>query len=357
MWITSSLSTAFAPTAIALGNFDGVHLGHQAVIRSISPGGYGQKIHLGGDPVSESIDISRLKGYSDRFPLLLGSYGFKVSQLPPINPANAPVPTVVTFYPHPREFFSGKSQPYLTPLAEKAAFMEQLGVCQLVLLPFNQELANLSPTVFVEEILLGRLQARQVCVGADFRFGHDRSGNVTLLEQLATQRGVQVTVMQLSQDDGERISSSRIRQALWAGDPTQAEQLLGRPYCLMGPVVQGQQLGRKLGFPTANLQVSPDKFLPRTGVYSVLVYGIPDQAPHQGLPGVMNLGVRPTVDGQTQTVEVHVLNWQGNLYDCTLRVALKEFLRPEQRFDSLDHLKAQIKADCTAAQAVLQVGN
>ena len=133
----------------------------------------------------------------------------------------------------------------------------------------------------------------------------------------------------------------------------QVQPLLGRPYRLLGNVVKGQQLGRQLGFPTANLQVPPEKFLPRTGVYSAWVYGVPDHADEEALPAVMNLGVRPTVDGQNQSIEVHLLNWQGDLYGQTLTVALKDFLRPEQRFDSLEHLKAQIQADCAAALAIL----
>jgi riboflavin kinase/FMN adenylyltransferase len=264
-----------------------------------------------------------------------------------------PLPTVVTFYPHPKTFFSGQVRAWLTPLSEKAACLRQLGVRQLILLPFNAELAHLSPRVFVEEILLKRLRACHISVGNDFRFGHQRAGDVSLLKSLAEQQGTQVTVVELAHMGGYRISSSRIRQALCVGDMVTVQQLLGRPYWITGRVVQGQQLGRQLGFPTANLQVTPDKFLPRTGVYSVRVYGINEGIADTSLPGVMNLGVRPTVEGQTQTLEVHLLNWQGDLYGKQLTVALMNFLRPEQRFDSLEHLKAQIQADCAAALAVL----
>ena len=356
MWITSSLSTAHTPTDVALGNFDGVHLGHQTVIRPILPAQPEANTEA-REPVFEIGQVSALRGYSDRCPLPIDPCDCEPWQDYSQQSEGIPIPTVVTFYPHPREFFSGEVRPWLTPLDEKAVFMKQLGVHQLVLLPFNRELANLSPETFVNAVLLDRLQAQRISVGADFRFGHKRLGDVTLLERLATQRGTMVTVVELAQDAGDRISSSRIRRALCSGDVPQAQQLLGRPYLLTGRVVRGQQLGRQLGFPTANLRVSPDKFLPRTGVYSVWVYGVPGQAPHQRLPGVMNLGVRPTVDGQVQTIEVHLLNWQGDLYNCKLTVALKDFLRPEQRFDSLDHLKAQIQADCAAAQALLKVGN
>ncbi|MEM0980624.1 MAG: bifunctional riboflavin kinase/FAD synthetase [Cyanobacteria bacterium P01_H01_bin.58] len=355
MWITSSLPTAHVPTDIALGNFDGVHLGHQTVIRPILPASFcDNDSGLAGDAsLRQMWDVSALQGYSDRCVQLLTPCHAESTSPPVQNQPSHSIPTVVTFYPHPREFFSGQVRPWLTPLAEKAAFMRYLGVQQLVLLPFNQELAHLSSHDFVEEILFKRLQARHLSVGADFRFGHGRSGDATLLERLAVQRDIQVSVVDLARDEGDRISSSQIRQALCTGDVVQAQGLLGRPYQLSGRVILGQQLGRQLGFPTANLQVPADKFLPRTGVYSVQVYGIPQLSPHQALPGVMNIGVRPTVNGQKQTIEVHLLNWTGDLYDTTLIVALKGFLRPEQRFDSLEHLKAQIQADCEAAQAVL----
>lgn len=349
------MSTAHTPTDIALGNFDGVHLGHQTVIRPILPIAPSEAQVSAEKHLTAPQALAMLRGYSDRCPLLLDSCDFQSASPPIERPPGAPspIPTVVTFYPHPQEFFSGKSRPWLTPLPEKAAFMKQLGVRQLVLLPFNAELSNLPPEVFIEEVLLDRLQARHISVGADFRFGHQRQGDVTLLEKLATRRGAQVTVVDLAQKGGDRISSSRIRQALCAGDIDQVQQLMGRPYRLVGRVVQGQQLGRQLGFPTANLQVPSEKFLPRTGVYSALVFGVPGHPADAGLPSVMNLGVRPTVDGQNQSIEVHLLNWQGNLYGHTLTVALKGFLRPEQRFDSIDHLKAQIQADCEAALALL----
>lgn len=325
-----------------MGNFDGVHLGHQTVIRPILP--------VSSPQTLVSVELS---GYSDRCPSLLGSCDFP-SSTPPDHPdITGPIPTVVTFYPHPQEFFSGQARPWLTPLEEKARFMAQLGVRQLVLLPFNKELSGLEPQAFVEQVLLDRLQAKHISVGADFRFGCQRKGNADLLKDLAAQRGTEVTVIDLAQADGDRISSSRIRQALCVGDISEVTQLMGRPYQLRGRVVQGQQLGRQLGFPTANLHVPPEKFLPRTGVYSVLVLGVPGCPETQGWPGVMNLGVRPTVDGQNQSIEVHLLNWQGNLYGHTLTVTLQGFLRPEQRFESLEALKAQIQADCESALAML----
>jgi riboflavin kinase/FMN adenylyltransferase len=315
VWITSSLTTAKAPALVALGNFDGVHRGHQQVIQ----------------PVLTAASAVSSMGYA----------------------------TVVTFRPHPQEFFAGQSRPLLTPLDEKAAYLSKIGVEQLVLLPFNQTLADLSPQQFVETVLVEQLQARQISVGEDFCFGRKRSGTAADLQAIATQFGIHVQVVPLHTTNGERISSSAIRQALQSGDLSKANQLLGRPYSLVGQVVQGQQLGRTIGFPTANLKLPAEKFLPRQGVYCVWVYLSTSSQPSvlgelpQALPGVMNLGYRPTLGGVQQTVEVHLLDWSGDLYGQTLTVNLANFLRPEQKFASLEELKIQIQTDSSNARSIL----
>ncbi|PSN19215.1 bifunctional riboflavin kinase/FAD synthetase [filamentous cyanobacterium CCP5] len=351
MWITSSPSAVKAPTRVALGNFDGVHLGHREVIRPIlSPEASDSEPDALDYAVSDLTTLQWIEGYSDTpFSLLQDS---AVAPLP----GDRPVSTVLTFYPHPQEYFSGQSRPLLTPIAEKVILLRQLGVEQLILLPFNQALASLSPEDFINKILLQHLQAQHISVGRDFRFGHRRLGTVQDLSAIASAQGIQVTVADLKRTGDERISSSRIRAALAAGHLTDAEELLGRPYRLMGRVVEGQKLGRTLGFPTANLELPADKFLPCYGVYSVWVYGL-NPEPLRPHPGVMNLGYRPTVDGQSPSIEVHLLGWRGDLYGLTLTVALDRFLRPEQRFDSLEQLKQQIQADAAAATAALSVGN
>lgn len=293
---------------MALGNFDGVHPGHQQVIRPV-------------------LSV----------------------------PSEQPLcPTVVTFYPHPREFFTGRACQWLTPITEKAAFLKSLGIRQLVLLPFNQALANLTPAEFVQAILVERLQARQISVGQDFHFGRQRSGTVAELEAIAAQHQIRVHVAPLQLLDGERVSSSAIRQALAEGQIAQATRLLGRPYTLIGPVISGQQLGRTLGFPTANLQIPPEKLLPRFGVYAVQVHS---DAWNEGKwePGVMNIGVRPTVDGLQLTTEVHLLDWAGDLYGQGLTVELLHSLRSEEKFASLEALKAQIQRDCDRARSLLSL--
>ncbi|MBZ8179505.1 bifunctional riboflavin kinase/FAD synthetase [Oscillatoria salina] len=315
MWVTSSTATALTPTAVALGNFDGVHRGHRQVVQPI----------LSESPVTPEKEKELLK--------------------------HRPLATVVTFNPHPREFFTGQSRKLLTPLAEKAAQLERLGVEQLVSLPFDQEIASLSPQQFVAEILVEQLQATFISVGEDFRFGKNRAGCATELINLAAQFGIEVTVAPLETCASDRISSSLIRQALSEGEIPKANRLLGRDYTLIGQVVTGQKLGRTIGFPTANLQVPADKFLPRQGVYCVTVEKFSDfNTSPETLIGVMNLGCRPTVDGKNPTIEIHLLDWSGDLYGQKLIVSLKQFLRSEQKFPSLDALKAQIATDCQRAR-------
>lgn len=313
MQIATAPDQILTPTVVALGNFDGVHRGHQQVIRSLA----------GQVRAAEYL-------------------------------------TVVSFNPHPQEFFSQTGRTLLTPVSEKAAILAALGVQQFVLLPFDQALANLSPADFVAKILVNQLQAKAVSVGFNFGFGHRRSGSVEDLRDLAAGYGVEVMVATPQLFNQQRISSSAIRQALHNGDVQLANCLLGRCYCLVGEVVGGQQLGRTLGFPTANLALPTDKFLPQTGVYAVRVKCeslalVPDQ-PNQTVAGVLNLGHRPTVTGNqpTPTIEVHLLDWSGDLYGHTLSVDLEQYLRPEQRFPNLDALKAQIQQDCLQTREWLQ---
>lgn len=365
MWITSSLTTAKTPTRVALGNFDGVHLGHQRVIEPvlIHKGEQdGQRIKS-DNTVSTCLETAKAAfGYSN-WPASWAADSEPSPSSPNRNGYGAHLPsapetfaTVVTFFPHPQEYFSGQSKPLLTPLVEKTQQLDRLGVEQLILLPFNQHLAGLSAEAFVETVLIQGLKTEHISVGSDFRFGKGRSGDVDLLVAIATQHQIPVTVVPLKHDDDGRISSSRIRQALQQGNLANANRLLGRHYTLTGKVVQGQQLGRKLGFPTANLKLPTDKFIPRQGVYSVRVCCDTTDSPAQSSPqlGVMNIGNRPTVAGQDLSVEVHILDWSGDLYGKTLTVSLQSFLRPEQKFNSLEDLKQQIELDCQIAAADLR---
>ncbi len=345
VWITSSLQSAKVPTNIALGNFDGVHLGHRQVMAPILGERTFKTTQLALTPQSVALLHSGITARGE-------SNWIGPADINSTSPTDSqPLATVVTFSPHPQEYFSGISRPLLTPTAEKTWQLSQLGIEQLVMLPFNQALSELSPANFVEQILIKGLGARQISVGNDFRFGKGRSGNADGLRATAASHNIPVTQVSLKYEQGDRISSSRIREALQAGHPETAAQLLGRPYTLTGKVVEGKQLGRTIGFPTANLQVPSNKYLPRTGVYSVRVYGAQT---NQSFNGVMNIGNRPTVDGQSLSVEVHLLDWSGDLYNQMLTVSLEGFVRAEQKFESLEQLKRQIAEDCGIAIATLQ---
>lgn len=401
MWVTSSCTAALTPTSVALGNFDGLHLGHRQVVQPIlnrSPGqnsarviASGPNLHsnAGRDENLESEPPATCYNDSAAPPDRADSgHNYDALIRDPRAEGNSLsgrdsdgferlYSTVVTFDPHPQEFFTGQPKKLLTPLAEKVELLAAMGVEQLVLLQFDRELAALSACEFVEEILVRQLKASRISVGVDFRFGRGRAGTAVDLKSIASGYGIDVALVPLHNcGEGDRISSSAIREGLASGDLTRANQLLGRPYSLVGTVVGGQRLGRTIGFPTANIELPPEKFLPRFGVYAVRVsvkHGgdkMKEESsssqwenPKSLIPGkpsnlffvngVMNVGCRPTVDGLQPTVEVHLLDWSGDLYGQTLSASLVEFLRPEQKFASLDALKTQIQADCDIARSVL----
>ncbi len=305
-----------------------MHLGHHRVIQPVLHGG--SQLSVGGSPQSNENEHT----YS----------------------------TVVTFNPHPQEFFTGQPRALLTPLDEKVEQLRSLGVEQLVLLPFDKELSALSPEDFVEKILVQQLQCQRVSVGQDFCFGKQRRGTAKDLQLLAANYQIPVTIVPLQTYADNApvkdipISTSLIRHSLESGDIKNANLLLGRPYTLVGIVVQGQQLGRTIGFPTANLQLPNDKFVPRQGVYAVrasIVSETSDANASVQILGVMNIGDRPTINGTCLSVEVHLFDWADDLYGKKLAVQLIEFLRPEQKFPSLEALKTQIQLDCTIAREIL----
>ncbi|MCW6053079.1 bifunctional riboflavin kinase/FAD synthetase [Microcoleus sp. A2-C5] len=401
MWITSSSTAALTPTSVALGNFDGLHLGHRQVVQPIlnrSPGSSSATVSqtdqswhsqagtdenfVGEHPATWDNDSAALLERSDNRLNFDGSIAQTKAEGNSLSGHNSAAgdrlyATVVTFNPHPQEFFTGQPKKLLTPLAEKVELLAAMGVEQLVLLPFDRELAALTAAEFVEEILVRQLQASRISVGVDFRFGRGRAGTAVDLQSIASSYGIDVALIPLHNcAEGDRISSSAIREGLASGDLRKANKLLGRPYSLVGTVVGGQRLGRTIGFPTANIELPPEKFLPCFGVYAVRVSVkdgggiikdesssykwenpkslIPDRSSNVSfINGVMNVGRRPTVDGLQLTVEVHLLDWSGDLYGQTLSASLIEFLRPEQKFASLDALKNQIQADCDVARKVL----
>ncbi|WP_100898298.1 bifunctional riboflavin kinase/FAD synthetase [Nostoc flagelliforme] len=343
VWVASSSEGLLTPTAVALGKFDGVHLGHQRVIQPV--------LHAGAN-----LSVASSPQSKENQQLANQEYIYS---------------TVVTFDPHPQEFFTGQPRTLLTPLDEKVQQLRSLGVEQLVLLPFDKELSALTPEEFVQKILVQQLRCQQISIGQDFCFGEKRSGTAKDLQLIAAKHNIPVTIVPLQTYIGNsptesscvstnptqdaRISTSLIRQTLEQGDIENANLLLGRSYTLLGVVVQGQQLGRTIGFPTANLQLPKEKFLPRQGVYAVRVFILSetsDVAPSETL-GVMNIGNRPTVNGTYSSAEVHLFDWSGDLYGKKLAVELVKFLRPEQKFASLEALKTQIQLDCVVAKEIL----
>lgn len=279
-----------------IGNFDGVHLGHQAILAQLA------------EPARQA-----------RLPRL-----------------------VITFEPQPQEFFAGPTVPpaRLMRLREKLLALDGLGIERMLCLKFDQRLAAMPAETFIEELLVRQLGIRSLVVGDDFRFGHRRAGDFAMLAAAGQRHGFAVADSHSYMVDGERVSSTRIRQALGWGDLELTTQLLGRPYDMCGRVAHGDQRGRTLGFPTANIHLHR-RATPVYGVYVVFMSG-------PGLklwPGVANVGRRPTVQGVREQLEVHLLDFQGDLYGKHVRVDFLHYLRPEQRFGSLDALRQQIQRD------------
>ena len=258
------------------------------------------------------------------------------------------VPTVVSFWPHPREVLSGETRLRLDLPSEKLDLLAPLGIEQLVLVPFTKDLARLSAEAFVDQVLIDTLEARRIAVGTNFRFGHNREGDSALLQELGSKRGIEVRLVPIVTDQGGRMSSSRIRSALETGALDTAQLLLGRPYRFQGRVVRGRGLGRELGWPTANLQVDGRKFLPALGVYAAWAQ-IDGQV--ERLRAVMNLGPQPTVDPTSPSaVEVHLLDRTIDLENRLIRVQPVKRLRGQKKFSGLDALSQQIGLDAEQAR-------
>jgi riboflavin kinase/FMN adenylyltransferase len=288
----------------AIGNFDGVHLGHQSV-----------------------IDLARAAA------------------------PDAPL-GVVTFEPHPRVYFNPDSPPFrLMSRAARASRLQKLGVERLYELPFNAGLAGLSPEEFAARVIRDGLGLRHVVVGADFCFGHKRAGTAASLVEFGAEMGFGVTIAPLLERGTATVSSTAIRDALRAGQTREAAAMLGHWHRIEGPVIGGEQRGRELGYPTANMSID-DLHPPAFGVYAVLVDVL--EGPHQGqYHGVASLGVRPMFGENRPNLETFVFDFSGDLYGTQLSVALIEHLRGEEKFDSLEALITQMDRDSAQARAIL----
>ncbi|MFI4968618.1 MAG: bifunctional riboflavin kinase/FAD synthetase [Lysobacterales bacterium] len=262
----------------------------------------------------------------------------------------------ISFEPIPREFFArGTPVPRLASVREKIESIVAAGMSSLLLLRFDAALAGMPAEAFIEDVLIGRADAREIWVGADFRFGHDRRGDVALLRAAGERRGFAVSVMPDVEVGGERISSSGIRAHLAAGEFDAAARLLGRRFTIGGHVVRGRQLGRKLGYPTANIRLGR-RTSPVGGIFAVRVHGIDTQP----MPGVASLGVRPTIapSGAATAeplLEAHLFDFDGDLYGRRIEVEFVQKLRDEEKFDDLDAMVRQIDRDAQEAKEILGV--
>lgn len=298
----------FVPPAVPVvttGTFDGVHLGHRTIINRLRETAQ----RAGGETV------------------------------------------LLTFFPHPRMVLHpDRKQLLLNTQEEKTERLKQAGIDHLIIHPFTREFSMLTSIEFIEQILVGKFNTKKLVIGHDHHFGRNREGSFDHLREFGPVYGFEVEEIPAQEVEHVEVSSTRIRQALQVGDVRTAASYLGYRYRLGGTVVKGRQLGRTLGFPTANIQPDdPYKQIPADGVYAVFV--------HRGntvLPGMLNIGIRPTIDeGLSRTIEVNLLDFSGDLYGETLRISFVERLRDEQKFDGLDALRAQLSRDQEQATTLL----
>ncbi|MCF8111601.1 MAG: bifunctional riboflavin kinase/FAD synthetase [Desulfobacteraceae bacterium] len=303
---TDEIKEPFENAVVAIGNFDGVHLGHQAILKHV-------------------LEKAReIKGTS----------------------------VAITFEPHPVKVLGNNgSPPLITVLEQKIELIEQLGFDVLICIKFDRSFAELTAQQFLEEILVKKIGMKAIVIGKDYTFGKNRKGNVRFLQQHAEKYGFEVIVpdwVPVLPDSPERVSSTRIREIIEQGRVSEAKPLLGRYYQLRGEVCRGRDRGgRKLGFPTANIRIR-DELCPKIGVYAVTV-----ETRSGSYQGVANIGYSPTFDDHIFTVEVHLLDFSGDLYDQQIRVNFIERIRDEKKFSGIDELSDQIRHDIEAARRVL----
>jgi len=291
------------PTSLAIGSFDGLHEGHRTLIKNV-----------------------------------VNEYEY--------------TPTIASFWPHPREILYKETRLRLDLPSEKLPLLEDLGIKQLVLIPFDLNLSRLSAVDFINKILINQLQARTISVGENFRFGYQRSGDIKTIENSIKNKNIKLNVVPLLKDQNGRISSSRVRQLLLQNDLISANALLKRPYSFSGRVVKGKGIGKSIGFPTANLEIDGRKFLPGEGVYAAWSTEINSGNKFQS---VMNLGPQPTIDPLSPSaVEVHIIDKNINLYDLELLVEPVKMIRTQIKFSNIEKLSNQISKDKELAKVILR---
>ncbi len=301
--------TALSHAVVTSGTFDGVHIGHQKILKSLN-------------------EIATEKGGES---------------------------VVLTFWPHPRMVVSQDSQQLklISTITEKITLIEKLGVKHLLVVPFTREFSELSAEKYVQEILINTIGTKTLVIGYDHRFGKNRDGGFDYLEKNSTRFGINLQEIPRQEIEDLTISSTKVRSALTNGDVALASNLLGKNYQFTGIVAKGRQLGRQLGFPTANVQVKENyKLIPANGVYAVRV-----NVREVEYDGIMNIGNRPTVEGVGRTQEVHIFDFNSDIYGELVTVEILSFIRNEVKFSSLDELKNQIKVDSAKVKSMLSVKN
>lgn len=293
-------------SVVTSGTFDGVHLGHQKILQRLR--------ELASRKGGETI--------------------------------------LLTYWPHPRLILQPEQSglKILSTLTEKIKLLAELGIDHLIILPFTKELSQMSSQEFIREILVDKIQTKTLVIGYDHKFGKNREGSFEYLTQHSHLFGFSIEEISRQDVDDLAVSSTKIRTALSLGEISTANKYLGRPYSLSGQVVKGEQIGRSIGFPTANIQVKDEqKLLPCDGAYAVIVH-----VNSQPYPAILNIGDRPTVAGKVKTVEVHLLDFEGDLYGQELQVFFHEFLRKEKKFENLTALKNQLSMDRERAIFILK---
>lgn len=296
----------FKNAVITIGTFDGVHQGHCSIIKQL---------------VATAAEV---KGES----------------------------VLITFHPHPRQVVAGKNLYLLNSIDEKMELLEAEGIDHLVIIPFTAAFSQMDAHEYIEHFLIDNFHPHTIIIGYDHRFGKNRSGDFSLLEQYAEKNAFKLIEIPAHVISENTVSSTQIRHALEEGNIQKANDLLGYRYHIEGIVVKGNQLGRKLGFPTANIApISQNKLVPGNGVYAVLVTNLKN--PYQTYKGMMNIGVRPTIDGTQRVIEVHIFDFHDEIYGEQLHIEFCNYIRSEKKFDGLPALIEQLEKDKVAVEKVL----
>lgn len=291
---------------VTIGTFDGVHVGHQKIINRLS-------------------EITKQTGGES---------------------------VILTFFPHPRMILHPEDVniKLISTMSEKAALLEEAGIDHLIITPFTRDFSNLSPKEYIKDFLVRRIGTRRIVIGYDHRFGKDRSGGLQHLLQYSVNYGYEVEEIPEQDIHDIAVSSTKIRQALLSGDIETASDFLGYPFSISGKVIKGDQIGRQLGFPTANLFVEEIyKLIPSDGIYAVEV----EMSPGQRLKGMAYIGHRPTINGMTRNIEVNIFDFDQDIYGQTIRLYFLNFIRADEKFNSLEELTEQLKKDEIAVRQII----